>query len=73
MGTEIVNFRRFMLLPDYAEIADKTVIIGLLSSAGYTLREASGCDTSTQLTPEMIQTLKEKYQIMMQALIFRKK
>lgn len=34
-----------------------TVIKGLLSSAGNTMRPASGADTSTQLTPAMIKTL----------------
>ena len=57
MGSEIVDFRHFIILPEYTKIADKTVIIGLLSSAGYTYRPADGADTSTQLTPLQIQTL----------------
>jgi hypothetical protein len=50
MGVQVLKFRQFMILPSYTEVADKTVIIGLLSSAGYTLRSADGADTSTQLT-----------------------
>lgn len=57
MGKEVLGFRVFMILPEYTEIADMTVIKGLLSSAGNTMRPAKGADTSTQLTPAMIQTL----------------
>ncbi|MFZ2647351.1 MAG: glycoside hydrolase domain-containing protein [Lactococcus chungangensis] len=57
MGSEVLSFRKFMILPAYTTIADMTVIKGLLSSAGNTMRPASGADTSTQLTPAMIKTL----------------
>ncbi len=59
MGSEVLSFRKFMILPNYTTIADMTVIKGLLSSAGNTMRPASGADASTQLTPAMIKTLVE--------------
>ncbi|HAP4089316.1 TPA: DUF1906 domain-containing protein, partial [Enterococcus faecalis] len=57
MGLEVLAFRKFMVLPEYTEIADVVVIKGLLSSAGDIRRSADGADTSTQLTRSQIQTL----------------
>ncbi|EOL43041.1 hypothetical protein RV11_GL003143 [Enterococcus phoeniculicola] len=57
VGNKVKEFREFMILAPYNEIADVTVIKGLLSSAGHTERPADGADTSTQLTYTQIQTL----------------
>lgn len=59
VGEAVLSFRGFMSLSPYNRIADVTVIKGLLSSAGNTNRPADGVDTSTQLTPAQIQTLRD--------------
>ena len=57
VGEKVESFRRFMVLKPYSQIANVTVIKGLLSSAGDTNRSADGVDTSTQLSYNQIQTL----------------
>ncbi|AKP68187.1 glycoside hydrolase domain-containing protein [Companilactobacillus ginsenosidimutans] len=55
----VISFRKFMKLPPYNDIADLTVIKGLLTSNGNTNRDSIACDTSTQLNSRQIELLKK--------------
>lgn len=60
LGEQIIAFRKFMNLPPYNNVADLTVIKGLLTSNGNTLRDASVMDTSLQLSTDDIAMLKSE-------------
>lgn len=60
LGEEIIAFRKFMNLPPYTNVADLTVLKGLLTSNGNTLRDASVMDTSRQLSTNDVAMLKSE-------------
>ncbi|MDR0847098.1 MAG: DUF1906 domain-containing protein [Lactobacillales bacterium] len=59
LSESIYQFRKFMNLTPYNNIADMTVVKGLLSSSGNVNRKTEGVDASTKvLTESVINTLK---------------
>jgi len=54
----VTSFRQFMGLNPYTDIADLTVMKGLLSTNGDTNRNSIACDTAKQLNSDDVQVLK---------------
>ncbi|MDG4972929.1 DUF1906 domain-containing protein [Lactococcus lactis] len=52
VSSSVIEFRKFMNLPEFTGISDLTVIKGLLTSNGNTDRDSNMFDTSTQLTDQ---------------------